>query len=155
MRNTIFLLIALFLIAAFLAYLTFRGGGQEEEEGLTRLRVGEVDVLVELAETPSAWTQGLSGRERLGEDEGMLFIFPNSARRRFWMYKMRFALDMLFIDQGRVVEIREDVPAPVGEQDGTEIVVESSASAQWVLEVNSGWMERQGVGVGDSVELQQ
>lgn len=31
---------------------------------------------VEVADTPERWAQGLMFRERLGEDEGIVFLFP-------------------------------------------------------------------------------
>lgn len=40
---------------------------------------------VEVADTPERWAQGLMFRERLGEDEGMVFLFPEPTAGGFWM----------------------------------------------------------------------
>ena len=149
MRNTI--IVSLILIVLGLAWLTFSVNVGKEKRDLSVLRVGEQSLGVEIADSAEEWSQGLSGRERLVEDEGMLFVFDDQVRRSFWMRQMRFSLDMLFIRDGRVNEIVRNVPAPSGSQDGTEIRVQSQEPADWVLEVNSGWAQEHGVKVGDEV----
>jgi uncharacterized membrane protein (UPF0127 family) len=155
MRNTILLVIFLAFVAMGLGLWLFRQNLGDITSERRLLRVGEMTVSVEIADTPEQRTRGLSGRENLGENEGLLFIFPESQQRSFWMKDMRFPLDMVFIDEGEVVEIVRGVPAPSEGSDGTEIRVVSKFPAEWVLEVNSGWVERQGVKLEDSVKLDE
>ena len=154
MRSTKILI--LLLVVAIVAAWVLSLGKLEKipRPQVRRLRVGENVVVVELAKTPEEWTQGLSGRESLGEEEGMLFVSDESVRRTFWMKGMRFPLDMLFIHQDKVVDIAHKVPAPAEGQDGTETRVSTWLPAKWVLEVNSGWAERHGVKLGDPVILE-
>ncbi len=154
MRKTIFVIIFLFVTTLVVSWLCLSRGKESLKPGLEKLQVGETEVRVELARTPDEWAQGLSGRETLGEDEGMLFVSNQSVRRSFWMKGMRFPLDMLFIHQGRVVDIANKVRAPSAGEDGTAIRVSTWLPAEWVLEVNSGWVERHGVKVGDKVILE-
>ena len=49
------------------------------------LPVGDHTFHVEIADTPESRRQGLMFRDELGPDEGMLFVFPNSRIRSFWM----------------------------------------------------------------------
>src|SRR3990172_12648951 len=149
MRYTI--IISILLIVLGLAWLTFSANVGKEKLDLSVLRVGEQTLGVEIADSAEEWSQGLSGREQLARDEGMLFVFDDQVRRSFWMRQMRFSLDMMFIRDGRINEIVRNVPAPSGSQDGTEIRVQSQESADWVLEVNSGWAQEHGVEVGDEV----
>ena len=149
MRYTI--IISILLIVLGLAWLTFSVNVGKEKRDLSVLRVGEQSLGVEIADSAEEWSQGLSGREQLSGDEGMLFVFDDQVRRSFWMRQMRFSLDMMFIRDGRINEIVRNVPAPSGSQDGTEIRVQSQESADWVLEVNSGWAQEHGVEVGDEV----
>ena len=151
MRYTLFLIIILFLVALGLGWLTLGRHAQRSDRQLNALRVGEQTLGVEIADSAEEWSQGLSGREKLAEDEGMLFVFDDQVRRSFWMRQMRFSLDMMFIRDGRINEIVRNVPAPSGSQDGTEIRVQSQETADWVLEVNSGWAQEHGVKVGDEV----
>ena len=149
MRNTIILF--LLLIVFGLAWLTFSANVGKEKRDLSVLRVGEQSLGVEIADSAEEWSQGLSGREQLAEDEGMLFVFDDQVRRSFWMRQMRFSLDMMFIRNGRVSELFPRIPAPGEGQDGREIRVQSQEPADWVLEVNSGWAQEHGIKVGDEV----
>ncbi|MCH7952134.1 DUF192 domain-containing protein [Patescibacteria group bacterium] len=153
MKKAKIIIIFLSFVVLGLWLWSFQQGRVEIDLDGRILEIGEAKVSVEIADSPEEWSQGLSGREGLGEDDGMLFVFPNSTQRSFWMKGMRFPLDMLFIDQGSVVEIVPSVPAPSEGQDGTEIRVVSQEAAEWVLEVNSGWVEGHGIVVGDGVEL--
>ncbi len=149
--TSLFLIIASLAVVGWLVFVDDQSSVKEDR----KIRVGESEVVVEIADEPVEWAQGLSGRESLGESEGMLFLFPESRKQSFWMKEMKFDLDMLFIDERKVVEIHENVPAPVEGQDGKEIKVQTKLEAEWVLEVNAGWVEKNGVEVGDDVVLIQ
>lgn len=66
---------------------------------------------VEVVNTPQSIEQGLSGRETL-ETDGMLFVFPQAAPRAFWMKDMRFAIDILWIRDGKIVGRAESASPP-------------------------------------------
>lgn len=155
MRKTT-LLVVLFIIVAlglgWQAALMQRTGPFEVRTG--NLRVDGVVLNVEIADNKGEWARGLSGREQLTDNQGMLFLFPDSQRRSFWMQKMRFPLDILFVSEGQISEIEAGVPAPSEQQDGREIRVVSQDQADMVLEVVSGWSQRHGIRVGDRVSLE-
>ena len=50
-----------------------------------RSGVNKVKLKVEVADTPDKHARGLMFRNHLGENEGMLFIFPTEETRNFWM----------------------------------------------------------------------
>ncbi|MCH8298791.1 MAG: DUF192 domain-containing protein, partial [Chloroflexi bacterium] len=64
------------------------------------VRVDDVVFPVELAATPEERIRGLSGREHLNSGSGMLFIFENAERFRFWMREMEIPLDIVWISSG-------------------------------------------------------
>ena len=101
--------------------------------GLQRLRV-------EIADTPARTRQGLSGRARLAEGTGMYFPFEAPARRSFWMKDMHFDIDILWIRDGRVVEISARVPHGPGRAS----VAAPAQLADAALEVRAGSAERWG-----------
>ena len=118
----------------------FTGCGVKNKD----LMVGKARVKVEVRETEEGRQQGLSGRDSLGEDEGMLFVFEEPGYHKFWMKGMKFDLDFVWIDKDQVVEITERVAAPT--------VLTPKQPIDKVLEVNSGWVEKNGVKVGDKVK---
>ena len=89
---------------------------------------------LEIAQSPSAITRGLSGRKKMEEDEGMLFIMPNVETQTFWMKEMQFPLDIVFLREGRVVDL-------VTLQKPSLISIpthQSKEMADMVLELNAG-----------------
>jgi uncharacterized protein len=67
-------------------------------------------VKLELALTPEEQAMGLMFREKLEDDWGMLFVFPEDDYRSFWMKNTLVPLDMVWLDQdGKVVDVKADV----------------------------------------------
>ncbi len=112
---------------------------------LAPIMVGKSRFCIERALTPQAWATGLSGRDRLPQGHGMLFVFSERAPRTFWMRAVRFPLDMIWIRERHVVGFETRVAADGGERQIPTPAVDA------VLEVNAGEVEQLGVHVGDTV----
>jgi uncharacterized membrane protein (UPF0127 family) len=113
-----------------------------------RVAVKGHDLTIELATTPETRSCGLSLRDCLPADRGMLFVYAEPEILAFWMKNTRMPLSIAFIDTaGRIVSIQKMNPFPI------TTVYESPVPALYALEVNQGWFEENGVGVGDVVEL--
>ncbi|MBU1999321.1 MAG: DUF192 domain-containing protein, partial [Candidatus Omnitrophica bacterium] len=70
-----------------------------------------VCVQVEVVDSPEDRSRGLMFRDKLGEKEGMLFIFDERGRHNFWMKNMQFPIDIIWINQDKViVDIRKNIP---------------------------------------------
>src|SRR3990167_10190204 len=54
------------------------------------LSINGIEITVEIADDPNEQSQGLSGRESLAPDSGMLFVFPQPTMPGFWMKDMKF-----------------------------------------------------------------
>jgi hypothetical protein len=95
--------------------------------------------LVGVADSERERSRGLQDRERLGPDEGMLFVWDDAAPRLFAIMDVDYALDVIFIaEDGRVTEVLALAPDGPFEAPGT-------LPARWVVEVESGWADRHGV----------
>ena len=117
------------------------------DDGRIRLSVAGQQFDVELAVTPEQRREGLMYRDRLGEREGMLFVFDQEQMLTFWMRNTPLPLSIAFIDaRGVIVHITDMVPF-------SEVPVSSQFPARFALEVNQGAFARAGVAVGDLVEL--
>lgn len=153
------LLIGIFsaaLILAF-AYFIFRGGNKTLSK--SELSIGGKTVSVEVARSALEKMRGLSGRESLGENEGMLFIFSatsgsasgrdKAGRPGFWMKDMKFPIDMIWIKQGKVAGFSENaVPEPEKQVWSLKIYYPPD-TADEVLEVNAGFVAKNGIQIGD------
>src|SRR3989344_8005153 len=60
-------------------------------------------IVVEVADTVAKQIQGLSGRASMKNNEGMLFVFKEEAIQSFWMKDMQFSLDILWIDENKII----------------------------------------------------
>lgn len=115
---------------------------------VSKIQVGSAVFEVEIADTALKQARGLSGRTSLKESKGMLFVFGDTAVRSFWMAKMNFPLDIVWIKGDRVVGFSEDLP-PTGAL-GAEAYY-SPEPVDKVLEINAGLVEKLGIRVGDKV----
>lgn len=121
----------------------------------TPAKLGNTNLFIEIADDDKEREQGLSGREPLTEEQGMLFILADREiiRPNFWMKDMQFDLDLIWLRGGKVVEITSNVPAPKNNDD-TLPTYAPSVDIDMVLEVNAGWAERHNIQPGNSLELQ-
>ncbi len=134
-------------VLLLVAWLGVVAAACSTDEGRIRLTVAGEQFDVELAVTPDQRREGLMYRDRLGEREGMLFVFDQEKVLTFWMRNTPLPLSIAFIDaRGVIVQITDMVPF-------SEVPVSSQVPARFALEVNQGAFERAGVAVGDLVEL--
>jgi len=116
-------------------------------------RGDSIPLQVELARTHDQQALGLSGRSGLPPEAGMLFLFEGvrADTTGFWMWQTAMPLDLAFLDEGgrilRIVgmdpcmrRVPEDCPLHLADVEYRQ-----------ALEVNRGWFDRHGVGVGDRV----
>lgn len=108
---------------------------------------GADTVVAEVARTEEERADGLMYREELGEDRGMLFIFPDNVARSFWMQNTYIPLDIAFMDPSfRIVDIQQMEPM-------TTDAHMSRGPAMYALEVNQGWFQAHGVQVGATARV--
>ncbi len=116
------------------------------------ITVGDVLIPVDVSDTDKLREKGLSGRLSLAPNEGMFFIFPKAYRYSFWMPDMHFPIDMVWIIDGKIVDITANVSNEFDPRN--PIYYRPKVPVKYVLEVNAGFMERHGLGIGDSVNLE-
>jgi hypothetical protein len=114
-------------------------------KGATRVRID-----VEIAERQEDRMRGLMFRERLEEEQGMLFLFPAEEPLSFWMKDTPLPLDIIFLNAERtIVTIRKNtVPF-------SEASVASDRPARYVVEVNAGFADRHRLAPGDKAFWQR
>jgi hypothetical protein len=109
--------------------------------------IGAATVEAEIARTPADRAQGLSDHEALASDSGMLFMFDVPGNYNFWMYRMRFPLDFVWIRDGKVVALTENVPTPTAIPN----IFNAGNEIDAALELNAGWVAAHRITVGMTV----
>lgn len=119
--------------------------------------IGNQKIYIEVAQTPQEIQRGLMYRRSLAKDHGMVFLFRPPQKEKFWMAHCFISLDMLFILNGKIIKIFENVP-PCREEDTRKCPTypsktEPSLVVSEVVEVNAGYTKAHGIKVGDGVKF--
>lgn len=120
-----------------------------EESELLEVQIEGKDVVFKLekAEDQTEWATGLMNRSQMAPLRGMIFIFPDSEIRSFWMRNTYIPLDMIFVDQNkRVINIEKNAE-PLNE--GPRYT--SSSPAKYVIELNAGITSEYDIVSGDQL----
>ncbi len=108
-------------------------------------------VTAELAVSDDERARGLMFREKIGVDQGMLFVFEEEEIHQFWMKNTWIPLDMLWLDNSRrVIHIEADVP-PCREDPCPSYG--PWLPARYVLELKAGGAAEYGIKVNDRLQF--
>ena len=109
------------------------------------VHIGKTSIQAFEAHTAEEQSIGLSDVSSLPENHGMLFIYPATASRTFWMPDhMKFPLDIVFIDKNATVSRIYKACMP-----GSKF--RFTGHGRWILEVAAGFCKRNDIKVGDKV----
>lgn len=117
------------------------------------VNLGNAKISAEIARSSQKREQGLSGRKKLKDNESMLFIFEREGNYGFWMKEMLFNIDMIFIKDDIIVDMAENMPYPINENNIAGVSPKEKANL--VLEINSGLVKKYNIKIGDKVEFLQ
>lgn len=106
------------------------------------IKAGMHLIKAEVAADGPTRTKGLMMRERLGANEGMIFVFPDKAGHCFWMRNTLVALSIAFLDDDGTITNIEDMK-PQTEDSHCPV-----RAVRYALEMEQGWFARRGVKAG-------
>jgi hypothetical protein len=76
----------------------------------TYISINGYNVSMAIASTDEQRIRGLSGLEKLNENQGMLFLFDKPSKQGFWMNKMNFPIDIVWLgSNNKVVHIEKQL----------------------------------------------
>ena len=105
-------------------------------------------IAAEVATSESARALGLMYRKEMGDDEGMLFVFPDEQPRSFWMKNTYVELDMVFLNSAKKVISIVERAVPLSETPRLSV-----GKAQYVLEIKGGRSKALGIREGFAMEI--
>ena len=144
-KNKLIFLFIIFFLGLLFFYLI-----NSSNETKPYVKINSQIINIEIADTLEKQIQGLSDRQSLCPDCGMLFVFPTARVQRFWMKNMRFPLDIIWINNNKIVNISKNLP-PEGEHPTR--AYSSIEPADYVLEINAGAARKWGIRIGDEVKF--
>jgi len=98
--------------------------------------IGDVLLDVRIADTAASRERGLSGKDTLNENEGMLFVFSKTSKDGFWMKDMRFPIDILWFDENGELVGKKEEATP----ESFPEVFYPESPARYVLETHAGFI---------------
>lgn len=110
----------------------------------TKLKLGTAEFVIEIADTPLKRQRGLSGQSTIGDNEGLLFIFPENSYPSFWMKEMNFPIDIIWLDENLfVVDITTNLDPQTYPQ-----TFSPTQPVKYVLEIKAGTSQRKNITIG-------
>ena len=153
MKQTYFIIIALAFIAGIsLIVLFFAITSRPNKENSlkkAKITIGDVSWEAEKAQTLIEKARGLSYRESLDKDKGMIFFFDPPSKESFWMKGMNFSLDMIWIRNNIVIDITTNA-LPL-KDSLRPLYYSPKEPADMVLEINAGQANQFRIQIGDTV----
>ncbi len=141
-----FLFVGILFLLLF--FLLVDNNHEFREADKLQVSINGISIPVEVANNENNRRLGLSYREALDKDSGMLFDMQSRRVFSFWMKDMNFPLDIIWIDGNKIVKISKNLP-PAGSHPN--ITYSSEFPIDFVLEVNGGFCNEQGIAIGDTV----
>ena len=94
--------------------------------------------------------QGLSGTNELNKFDCMIFVYNDSKNRTFWMRDMNYPIDIIFIENNEIVDVRENLEKP--KKDNIPQYT-SKKPADTVIELKKGVINEFNIKIGDKISF--
>ena len=117
--------------------------------------VDGIPLEVQIADTDSRRVRGLMFQDPLPQDQGMIFVFPETGLYSIWMLNMQFPLDIIWFDRdGNAVHIETDVPPCQSTLEITtcQSIIPAKESF-YVLEATAGCVERNNITLDSKITI--
>lgn len=114
---------------------------------ITKSDESSISVVAEIAIKPEDRNRGFMERKNIPDGTGMLFVFENDQILNFWMKNTPTALSIAYItSSGKIKDIIDMTPFSLAD-------ITSSGYVRYALEVPQGWFAKNGIKVGDVVDV--
>lgn len=97
--------------------------------------------------------KGLGGRNDLGKYDGMLFVYGEKRRLGVVMRNMRFPIDVVWFNDGEVVDIAPNLQMEPGVAEEDLRLYRPRMDANVFLELPAGWVKAYDLEIGDKFEF--
>ena len=134
------------LLLTFIVIYFFKSHALKIEEYFLLSEADIIKLKLEIAEDSADIRKGLSNRDHLAKDNGMLFIFNKPKNLKFWMDNTRIPLDLFYLDKDLIIrEIHHNL------KPYSEKIIESEHPYSFALEVNAGFADYHNIKPGDKL----
>jgi uncharacterized membrane protein (UPF0127 family) len=144
-KVTIFLLTLIIFLCLFMAFLL-------KNNQMSYVKIDGKQFFVDVAKTDEQKAKGLDIYDKLPVKKGMIFTFQTPDYYPFWMKGMKFPIDIIYINNNKIVDIFENLPNPKTDNE-TPVMVKPQAKSNFILEINAGLSHKYNFKTGDRIEI--
>jgi uncharacterized membrane protein (UPF0127 family) len=131
-------------VTAILALSAVPASAQQKFQVIP-LAAGMHVIQAELVANDKDRQQGLMFREKMGQNEGMVFVFDAPATVCMWMKNTLLPLSVAFIDEtGKIVNIEDMKPQSTESHCAKKPI-------RYALEMNQGWFKQKNIKPGTPI----
>lgn len=116
----------------------------------TMMVAGE-KIKIEVVTTQETKSRGLSNLDSMPIGSGMLFVYDEYIIPSFWMKEMRFPIDIIWIKDDLIMGYEKNIYPQNHDEKLT--TYQPKTFVNYVLEVNSGFVDKYDIKIGDSVSF--
>ncbi len=119
----------------------------------TKVLVDDQSFRVTVAKSEKDKQIGLSKTDKIGDSQGMLFVFDSPDYYPFWMKEMKFPIDIIYINGDKVTTVINSAKPPTSANENLNIYQPGDKSDK-VLEVNAGIAKKHNIKNGTQVKIE-
>jgi len=145
-----YILLVVFLLFLSVFYLNqVKNKIVENDTNGVYLNVNNEKIILEVADTYQKKVKGLSDRQFLDENTGMIFLYEESGNYGIWMNDMNFPIDIFWLDENfKVITIKEKVATTT-----YPLIFYPDRPAKYILEFNSGFAKKMNIALNDVLDI--
>jgi uncharacterized membrane protein (UPF0127 family) len=117
------------------------------------IKIGGQELKVLVADNSRHMYAGWSNHKNMGKYNGMLFVFVSKSQHTMVMRNMNFPLDIVWIDGKVIVDIAPNLQPDLSTAEAELVPYFARLPSTFVLELPAGFTAKNGVKIGDSVEI--
>jgi len=135
------------ILILLLILVLFLGVFQKKKQ--SQVCFGDYCFGVEISKSPIQKAKGLMFRDKLEENQGMLFVFEAEKKHSFWMKNVSFPLDIIWLGANKKVVFVSHDAQPC--KDLKCLAIQPTTNAKYILEINGGLANKIGLKIGSQL----
>jgi hypothetical protein len=145
----------LFMISIFFALRSVSSLITNVEVGKKTIMVGDDIFSVDISDSDKEKEKGLSGRNNLAENSGMIFVYDSPRIPVFWMKGMNFPIDIIWISNGKVIGAEMNIPIEKNVPEAKMKRYSPPGFVDMALELSAGTVSRLMISIGEDVSVEK
>lgn len=138
-------------VAGFIILVGLLSQGKLIKVKAKSIKIDTTEINIEIAKTNDERSKGLSNRTSLNENTGMIFVFPKNSKPVFWMKDTKIPLDIIWINDNKIIGIDKNVEPELGIVDIKLKKYPAPDDVDYVLEVNAGFSDKNNIKLDQTI----